>query len=307
MNTVENARLLTHRVLDELGLAPSEWRQLLHIPAERLLAVQLKVAAMPNSGSLFTDKHGVGVGMSFAPVVDGHVLLADPFDPRAPAISRDKPLIVGYNHDEYAFFAMYGGDAAAFTLDEQALRDRLKAEMPDDYEKAIAVYRAGRPEASPADIYIAIRSARFAATGSILIAERKAQENGAPVFAYIFDYQLETRVPRTDHPVGAMHALEIPFKFDNVYDTGIHGGPNLAGVRPERIRAGANMSAMWTSFARTGMPMAPGQPHWPPYTLERRATMIIDAVCKVVDDPGSEERRFWAARPDRLGSASNPV
>ena len=40
----------------------------------------------------------------FAPVVDGTYLPHHPFDPTAPAISRDKPLMVGTNKDEMAFF-----------------------------------------------------------------------------------------------------------------------------------------------------------------------------------------------------------
>jgi para-nitrobenzyl esterase len=162
----------------------------------------------------------------------------------------------------------------------------------------LGVYRASRPQASPTDLYIAIRSAQFAASGSIVIAERKVAQHGAPVYAYIFDYKLETVMPGTDHPLGAMHALEIPFKFDNVEGPGIGGGPNLAGMRPERIDGARNMSSLWASFARTGTPSAPGQPAWPPYTTETRSTMIVNAQCRIVDDPGASERKFWEQRQD---------
>ena len=53
------------------------------------------------------------------------------------------------------------------------------------------------------------------------------------------------------------------------------------------------MSEMWSTFARTGHPGAKGQPYWPPYDTVKRATMEIDAQCKVVDDPFSLERRMW--------------
>jgi carboxylesterase type B len=42
-------------------------------------------------------------------------------------------------------------------------------------------------------------------------------------------------------------------------------------------------------FCRTGHPAAKDQPAWP-YTIETRATMQIDANCKVVDDPYRQER-----------------
>lgn len=298
MTEREQARATTARVLQELAITASDWRRLLDVPAATLLALQLKIAGLPNSGALAGDKKGIGASrLGFSPVVDGVFLPAHPFDPVAPPISRDKPLMVGYNHDEFAFFAMVGNDKAAFELDDAALVARLQREMPDIAEPVLATYRASRPGASPSDLYIAIRSARFAGTGSIVIAERKAEQHGAPVFAYRFDYPLERKALGTAHSLGAMHALEIAFKFDNVSNVGINGAPNFAGERPERLRAGRTMAAFWTSFARTGAPSAPDAPRWPAYTLQRRDTMLIDAQCTVVADPGAAERTFWAARP----------
>lgn len=297
MTPQENARRTTARVMDELDIAAADWRKLLAVPAETLLALQIKIAGMPNSGALAGDKRGIGAArLGFAPVVDGAILPVDPFAPVAPAISRDKPLICGYNHDEFAFFAMFGGDASVFNLDQAGLQARLSREMPDDYRQAIAAYRESRPAASPSDLYIAIRSARFAGTGSIAIAERKTQQGGAPCYAYVFTYQLERTMPGTTHPLGAMHALEIAFKFDNVDNTGMNGQPNFAGARPERFAAGRNMSALWTNFARHGRPSAPGQPAWPGYDLAKRPTMMIDARCTVENDPTRIERQFWDAR-----------
>jgi para-nitrobenzyl esterase len=54
-------------------------------------------------------RKGIGGGGrpgGFGPVVDGTVLPHHPFDPDAPAISKDKPLVVGYNRDETIFFFM---------------------------------------------------------------------------------------------------------------------------------------------------------------------------------------------------------
>ena len=62
---------------------------------------------------------------------------------------------------------------------------------------------------------------------------------------------------------------------------------------PDGVRAAHNMSEMWSTFARTGHPAAKGQPDWPAYTTEKRATMEIDAQCKVVDDPFGLERSLW--------------
>ena len=62
---------------------------------------------------------------------------------------------------------------------------------------------------------------------------------------------------------------------------------------PESVKCAHNMSEMWSTFARTGHPGAKGQPYWPAYTTETRATMEIDAQCRVVDDPFNLERKLW--------------
>lgn len=67
----------------------------------------------------------------------------------------------------------------------------------------------------------------------------------------------------------------------------------MSHVEPDSVQAALNMSEMWSTFARTGHPGAKGQPFWPAYDAEKRATMEIDAQCKVVDDPFSIERAVW--------------
>jgi para-nitrobenzyl esterase len=55
---------------------------------------------------------------------DRETIPAHPYDPVAPAISADVPLIVGTNKDESIMF-LQRGDLAAFSLDEATLRQRL--------------------------------------------------------------------------------------------------------------------------------------------------------------------------------------
>lgn len=120
---------------------------------------------------------------------------------------------------------------------------------------------------------------------------------GAPVYMYIFTRESEAIVAGTQHKVGAAHALEIPYKFNLVQPPGGQGWGAGTGMmqitRPESIRTARNMSEMWSTFARTGRPAAQGQPAWPAYTLETRATMEINAECRVVNDPYRLERILW--------------
>lgn len=106
-------------------------------------------------------------------------------------------------------------------------------------------------------------------------------------------------IPGTQHKLGAAHATEIPYKFNIIAPAGKQPPsdpqrPDIMTISgPGGVQAAHNMSEMWSTFARTGHPAAKGQPYWPAYTMEKRATMEIDSQCKVVDDPYSLERIMW--------------
>jgi para-nitrobenzyl esterase len=87
-------------------------------------------------------------------------------------------------------------------------------------------------------------------------------------------------------PMGACHALELPFVFDTI-DLGpsqMLGG--LLGPEPPQALAAA-MHGAWVAFAATG------DPGWPAYEPARRATMRFDVESTVVDDPRAFERAVW--------------
>lgn len=296
----------TLMVMKQLGLGKNEWRKLLDVPAEKLLALQVDLGKQPGGGPLTMSggRRGIGGGGrpgGFGPVVDGSILPHDPFDPEAPAISKNKPLIVGYNRDETIFFFMESHNTDVFNLTEASLKERLQKEFGDRAEDVFNTYRKSRPEASPTDLYIAISSARMIGFGSITIAERKYAQHRAPVYAYIFTYESQRIVPGTQHKVGAAHALEIAYKFDLIRPRETVSGSEpqqtatqtMMDTGPDSVKTAENMSQMWSTFARTGKPGAKGQPEWPAYDTVRRATMLINAECKVVDDPFGQERSLW--------------
>ena len=99
-----------------------------------------------------------------------------PFDPTAPAISRDKPLIVGTNKDEMAFCFFERKENEVFTLTDDGLKARLEKEFGPNAEKIQTTYRKSRPGASRADLYVAITAARALWLGSIQIAEKKYEQ-----------------------------------------------------------------------------------------------------------------------------------
>jgi para-nitrobenzyl esterase len=118
MLTREMAAETTALVLQALSIAPNDWRKVLDVPAADLLRVQSQFPPVPpHRQQRKTGEVAKPLSHGFGPVVDGGVLPEHPFDPNAPAISRHKPLITGWNEDEYTFFAWERGDTGAFTLD----------------------------------------------------------------------------------------------------------------------------------------------------------------------------------------------
>ena len=53
------------------------------------------------------------------------------------------------------------------------------------------------------------------------------------------------------------------------------------------------MHAAWVAFIKGGKPDAEGLPGWPEYTLEARATMVLDVVSRVEERPQEAELRLW--------------
>lgn len=296
MLTQEKAAETTAMVLKELQIAPKDWPKLLEIPAADLLQLQSKIPMVPpylGKDQIWGITGPVSGG--FGPVVDVIVLPNHPFDPTAPEISLNKPLITGWNEDEYNFFAWMNRDSSSFELGFEDLPAKFEPQFGTDTTEIIKTYRKAMPNASAPDIFVAISSISMTGLGSIELAEKKAEQNGAPVYLYNFGYKTEMTIPGTDYALGTPHAMDISFKFNNEVPPKDGSKPTMSfgGKRPERFIASHNFAELWTTFARTGKPAAEGAPEWPDYNLQDRPTMRIDTKCEVIRDRFSEELKMW--------------
>jgi para-nitrobenzyl esterase len=113
--------------------------------------------------------------------------------------------------------------------------------------------------------------------------------HGAPTYMYLFAWES----PALGGVLGASHALEIPFVFDNVHQPGV---AILTGEGDDRAPLASAMNGAWTSFARDGVPEAPSLPLWPQYETTERSTMVFDRSCRVEQDPLGADRRAWRDR-----------
>jgi para-nitrobenzyl esterase len=223
----------------------------------------------------------------FGPVLDGTYISQHPFVPGPAPYVADVTLLIGNNRDEATFDAR--NTPEIFKMDDAALVERLRRQLGTERADAVLpVYRRERPNATPAELYIAIATSRM--WGSTLAeAESKVNQHGAPVYMYRYDYQSNRPIPGTDWTMRAGHATEIQAKFENA------DLPGLMGNAPDRFQAAHNLGESWATFARTGHPKVTGAPKWPAYDLKTRATMLINVECTVVNDPNKAEREIWQA------------
>ena len=277
VSTADEADAAARKYLAQLKIAPDRVDDLQKVPMADMLAA-MRAMTGPNS-------------IRLGPVVDGRSLPRQPFDPDAPTQSASIPMLIGTNGTEST--ALLGiADASLFSLDEADMRAKLKSylHVNDDAQigSLVAVYKKERPEATPSDIYFAVTTDRMMRMNAVTQAERKAAQGSAPAYMYIFDW----RSPVLGGKLRSPHGIELAFVFDNTdKTTGMNGtGADLAPLA-ERV------SAAWAGFARTGNPNAPGLPHWPAYEASTRATMIFNDECKVVNDPGKDERHAISALP----------
>ena len=214
----------------------------------------------------------------FGPVVDGSVLPGHPFDPGAPDISRDIPVLVGGVKDEMAIYlAPEEQDLGARAFGRgYAGEDRQVA--GDATDRVVATYRRLYPDAKPAERLISTLTDSNFRIRSWILAERKAAQSGAPVWLYSFDWE----TPVFGGKLKAYHALDVPFVFDTI---DVVGATDRGPVAHDLAR---RMSATWAAFARSGKPDNPSIPHWPSYTASDRATLILDHDCRVANDYGAE-------------------
>jgi para-nitrobenzyl esterase len=219
-------------------------------------------------------------GLRLSPVVDGDTLPAGPFEPRASEISASVPLMVSTVAQEVNFFPTTPLDP----MDDAALLAGVKRVTGADDESArhlVEVYREGRPDAPNVELYQTLASDNGFRLGSLTEAERKAEQNTAPVYMYYFTWHS----PVHEGKLRAYHTLDIPFAFDNV-----EVAASMTGAGNDRYPLATKMSSAFAAFARNGDPNCSALPTWPAFDTTNRATMIMDVDCHAVNDPHKAER-----------------
>ncbi|MEY2404872.1 MAG: para-nitrobenzyl esterase, partial [Acidimicrobiaceae bacterium] len=270
---LDGAGHVTAAMLSDLGLRPASAEALLELPMEQLLAAQdavtLQLAA---TGEL---------RLPFSPIVDGVVLPKHPREAVRDGAAANVHLLIGTTSDEYRLFSLM--DRAQGAMPEERLVGRVARVVGSDRAaEVIATYRDSRPDASVDDIWSDFATDWIFRIPATRLAEAQSI-NQPDTYAYLFSYKSTA----FNGALGACHAIDVPFAFDNLDRRGVDV---LLGDLTEDTHALATAtSRAWLAMAHSGSPQHDGLAEWPHYSTAQRSVMELGLIREVLDDPGSAE------------------
>ena len=269
MDSPEFATERAEKMMKVLGLGKTDLDKLVAAPLPDLVRAGAKIQPEMNQ---------------FRPVIDGRSLKRHPFDPDAPAMTKDVPMLIGTNRTEAAFGL--GFVPGIENLSDADLMKRVASNVPPDRAASVlAEYRRLYPKAKNDELIYMVQTDRSYFMDSVIQASRKADQKGG-AGAYVYGFYRHTPVygGRFHTP----HASEICFVFDSL----AKGASIVGPVTPEAEGLASKMSTAWANFARTGKPSAPGLPAWPKYDSAKRPTMVLNYQSKVEDNPRGEQLKI---------------
>lgn len=283
----ERGEAVARRFVGELGIATTDLALLRDVPADELVRA---------ASAVIRHERLAALPLPFQPTVDGTTMPVATIDALGAGAAAGVPLLTGTNRDEMHLFRLVAAVAEGVdpTLSEERLLRRVSRTLDAwgvDAEPVavVAAYRAhGRGEEA-SDVWSAVATDVVFRVSMIETLDAH-HAGGGTAWAYHYTH------PSTAFggALGAAHAVEIPFVFDNVHQ---HGAAVMLGeLDPGRHRFAAALADTWASFAKGEALRVPGtSDEWPCYEPVARRQAVLDVEPGVVDDLDAELRRLWVS------------
>ena len=256
------SQYVTEITLKNLGISPEELDKLNDVPYAELAAASNKALAQVAEERNIINALGRR-SLMWCPVVDGEFIPENPADKKFVDLAKDIPLMVGSVLNEWISMPLLANMAVTQSdnknnWDDSKVNEMLTAKYGDKAEAVASAFLKAYPYKKKAD---ALYVDTWLRSRAKKVAALKADQNGAPVFAYVFTWE----TPIMGGYAMAYHCSELPFVFNNIALS------EMATGGGEKAQALADvMSRAWVDFARTG------NPGWEAYTRDNGATMLFD-------------------------------
>jgi len=270
---VRLAEALGARTLDELrSLSP-----------ERLMAVPLPSDEPARwTMNMGPERFGRGSFESGYPVVDGHVLPAEPYRVFAAGEQHDVPLITGWVANEAA------GVPGVATLEDHLLDAR--EEYGDMTERFLELY----PAASDEEAY---RASAASNGDRIFVAQNREwarlHSRTARSPAYLYHWSRVPPIPSgwfVERDPGAFHSAEVPYVFRHI---GVEDAARDWDWTATDEQLSEVVSSFWLTFAQTGDPNRAGLPDWPAFDAAQPIAMHFGDAAAAGPVPQQDKLAFW--------------
>jgi para-nitrobenzyl esterase len=205
--------------------------------------------------------------------VDGKTLPRLPVQTVSAGSSKGKRLLIGTNRDESALFI------GAHPTSDPTAKDLGNLPVTA-FSQVLEKYKDIYPQMPDFQRRIRAVTAEEYWVPSTRILDAHIH-GGGTAFMYRLDF-VETSGRLTGF---AYHAIDLPLVWEKPHD--------YAGNVDVELALAKQVHLAWVAFIQGKTPAAPGLPPWPEYSLDNRATMILDTKSRVESSPNEAELRLW--------------
>lgn len=211
------------------------------------------------------------------PTFDGAVLPADPLAALEAGDYNRVKVLLGFNGNEGSLFIPAGTDADRYKMMVTTAVGPEKAEQVLARLPVTGEYSAG-------ERLRLFQSYGMFISGMKMYADAMS-DRGLDVYGYYFTHPIERTA---ESGLGATHALELPFVFNNL------AAMDIEGARHQRLAE--EMHLRWVNFIKTGDPnrgeLSSSKVVWPKYRKDRPELIRFDDTVEVVGWPDPETAAF---------------
>jgi para-nitrobenzyl esterase len=280
-HTPQVATRIAERFCAYVGVKPSDVDALHALSSDEIIAAVARFGVEASENLDLFGEDFAGFGLPFQPVIGTDVVPRAPIEVLRDGDASDVTTLVGTTLEEWKLFTIM--------TSEESLRKRAIRPLRNLCDKAgvsvdelVGAYEAKVGAGDELGLRNALETDRNFRIPAIRLAEAQVTA-GAPTYMYRFDW----KTPAFGGRLGACHALEIPFVFDNLDAPGAN--VFTGGAAPQALATA--MHDAWVSFAATG------DPGWARYDTSRRTTMLFNEKSGPADDPDGDLRRVWDGVP----------